>query len=168
VKLSRTVMIVTALVLLFAPTTQVLGQQETQSAAMKLRVLLVDETKTFLSTMRVGALAGVLKGTGMVDVDVKMVDVDSSYADPLGAFSVPELPYDLILIVPAGIDDATVAQIWLVTRYFDKTTPQYAILAGFSGIVDQVFQGAAVAVDVSEDLWPAGYASLYLAEGWLR
>lgn len=159
---------VTAFVLLFAAATQVLGQQEAQSTPMKLRVLLVDETKSFLSTMRVGALAGVLKNTGMADVDAKMVDVDSSYVDPLAALSVPELPYDLILIVPAGIDDASVAQIWLVTRYFDKTTPQYALLAGLSEIVDQVFQGAAVAVDVSEDLWPAGYASLYLAEGWLR
>jgi hypothetical protein len=135
---------------------------------MKLRLLLVDETKTFASTMRVGALAGVLKKTGMVDLSVKMIDVDSSYADPLVGIDVPEQPYDLVLIIPRGIDDASIAQIWLVSEYYDSSTSQYALLAGLSGIVDQVFQGLATARDVSEDLWPAGYGALYREQGWLR
>ncbi len=167
-KLIKTTIVFTALLLSFIPILQVLGQQEEQAAGAPFRVLLVDETKTFASTMRVGALAGVLKKTGVVDLDVKMIDVESSYVDPLAGLPLPERPYDLILIVPAGIDDATVAQIWLVSRYYEQTTPQYVLLTGLSEIADQVFQGSTVATDVSEDLWPAGYASFYLMEGWLR
>ena len=132
------------------------------------RLLLVDETKTFASTMRVGALAGILRKTGMVDVTVRLVDIESSYGDPLAGLATAEEPYDIILIVPKGIDDGSVVQIWLVTRFFEEGSPEDVSLAALSGIIDQIFQGLATAIDVSEDLWPAGYAALYLQQGWLR
>lgn len=160
------IIVLTLLALLMLAGVQAFAQQD--QPQMKLRLLLVDETKTFASTMRVGALAGILKKTGMVDLSVKMIDVDSSYANPLTGLPVPEQPYDLVLIIPRGIDDASISQIWLVSKYYESSTPQYALLAGLSGIVDQVFQGLAAATDVSEDLWPAGYAALYREEGWLR
>jgi len=162
----RKIIVLALLALLVLASVQALAQQS--QPQMKLHLLLVDETKTFASTMRVGALAGILKKTGMVDLSVKMIDVDSSYADPLVGLDTPEQPYDLVLIVPRGIDDASIAQIWLVSEYYESSTPQYALLAGLSGIVDQVFQGLASATDVSEDLWPAAYAALYREQGWLR
>ena len=104
----------------------------------------------------------------MVDLSVKMVDVDSSYVDPLDGLDTPEQPYDLVLIIPKGIDNGSVGQIWLASNYYPPTSTQYALVSGLSRIIDQVFQGIAQATDVTEDLWPAGYAALYLAEGWLR
>ena len=162
----RKIIALALLALLVLASVQALAQQS--QPQMKLRLLLVDETKTFSSTMRVGALAGVLNKTGMVDLSVKMIDVDSSYVDPLDGLETPEQPYDLVLIIPKGIDDGSIDQIWLVSEYYESSTPQYALLTGLSGIVDQVFQGLASATDVSEDLWPAGYAALYQEEGWLR
>ena len=160
------IIVLALLTLLMLASVQAFAQQSMPQ--MKLRLLLVDETKTFASTMRVGALAGVLKNTGMVDLSVKMVDVDSSYADPLAGLEVSEQPYDLVLIIPKGIDDASISQIWLVSEYYSSLTPQYALLVGLSEIVDQVFQGLATATDVSEDLWPAAYGALYHEQGWLR
>jgi len=116
-------------------------------------LLLVDETKTFSSTMRVGALAGILRKSGMVDVSVKLVDVESSYEDPLSGIAFTEEPYDLILIISRGIDDGTVGQIWLVTRFFEEASPEYAAIVALSGIIDQIFQGIATATDVTEDLF---------------
>ncbi len=140
----------------------------TSDMAGGARLLLVDETKTFASTMRVGVLAGILRKTGMVDLSVELVDVESSYGDPLAGLAAAEEPYDIILIIPKGIDDGSVAQIWLVTRFFEETSPESAHLLALSGLIDQIFQGLATAIDVSEDLWPAGYAALYLQQGWLR
>ncbi|MEA1871701.1 MAG: hypothetical protein U9N00_05875 [Candidatus Bipolaricaulota bacterium] len=149
----------------------VVGMAQTAGAsdmAGGARLLLVDETKTFASTMRVGALAGILRKTGMVDVTVMLVDVESSYGDPLAGLATAEEPYDIILIIPKGIDDGSVEQIWLVTRFFAEGSPEEVGLAALAGIIDQIFQGLAIAIDVSEDLWPAGYAALYLQQGWLR
>ncbi len=160
------IIVLALLTLLMLASVQAFAQQS--QPQIKARLLLVDETKTFASTMRVGALAGVLNKTGMVDLSVKMIDVDSSYADPLAGLEVSEQPYDLVLIIPRGIDDGSISQIWLVSEYYETSTPQYALLAGLSRIVDQVFQGLASATDVSEDLWPAWYAALYREEGWLR
>ncbi len=165
-KQARKIIVLALLTLLVLASMQAFAQQS--QPQMKLRLLLVDETKTFSSTMRVGALAGILKKTGMVDLSVKMIDVDSSYADPLVGLDAPKQPYDLVLIIPRGIDDGSISQIWLVSEYYGSSTPQYALLAGLSRIVDQVFKGLATATDVSEDLWPAGYTALYQEEGWLR
>jgi hypothetical protein len=97
-----------------------------------------------------------------------LVDVESSYGDPLAGLTITEEPYDIILIIPKGIDDGSVVQIWLVTRFFEEASLEDVGLTALSGIIDQIFQGLATTIDVSEDLWPAGYATLYLQQGWLR
>jgi len=148
------------------------GAQEAaaaQPAGSTFRVLLVDETKTFSSTMRVGILAGVLKKSGIVELSVRLVDVESSGDDPLRAARVAEeKPFDLILIVPRGIDDGTIRQVWLVTRPLEELpVPFREGLALLSGVVDRVFAGVATAVDVTEDLYPGLFAALYVREGLL-
>jgi len=164
----KILLIMTGILIAWLPvvgTGQMAGPSDMAGGA---RLLLVDETKTFTSTMRVGALAGILRKTGMVDVTVRLVDVESSYGDPLAGLAAAAEPYDIILIIPKGIDDGSVAQVWLVTRSFEQASPEGVGLAALSGIIDQIFQGLAIAIDVSEDLWPAGYAALYLRQGWLR
>ncbi len=131
-------------------------------------MLLIDETKTFASTMRVGALAGILRKAGMVDLSVELVEVTSSYENPLSGIALPDDPYDIILVIPKGIDDGSVAQIWLVTPYFEERSPEYAHLLALSGLIDRVFDGIATATDVSEDLFPGFFAALYFQQGWLR
>lgn len=133
-----------------------------------VRLLLVDETKTFSSTMRVGILAGILKKTGIVDLSVKMVDVDSSYVDPLAGSKPPARPYDVILIIPRGIDNGSVHQIWLVTRGFDEISPRGVQgIKRLAEVIDKVFAKIAQATDVTEDLYPGLLSALYLKEGWL-
>jgi hypothetical protein len=165
-KLKNLMIVVSLLGLLIVVGAQTTAQESQQR--MMARILLVDETKTFASTMRVGALAKVLKNSELVELSVKMIDVDSSYADPLSGMDKPEQPYDLVLIVPKGIDDGSISQVWLVSEYYDSSTPEYALLAMLSGVIDQVFQGLACATDVCEDLWPAAYAALYLEQGWIK
>jgi len=134
----------------------------------KVRLLLVDETKTFSSTMRVGALAGILKKSGAFDVAVEMVDVSSSYADPLAGKSPADTPYDIILIIPRGIDDGSVDQIWLVTRGFGELPPSAVQgIKMLSALIDKVFAGLAHATDVTQDLFPGFFSALYVKEGWL-
>lgn len=134
-----------------------------------VRLLLVDETKTFVSTMRVGALAGVLKGSKLFGVSVRLVDVESSYADPLAGASPDQAPFDIILILPRGLDDASVSQIWLVTGALDNLAPPVRIgVEAVSQVLGQIFERIGEAIDVSEDLWPGLLAALYLQEGWLR
>ncbi len=134
-----------------------------------VRLLLVDETKTFASTMRVGALAGALKGLRLFEVSVRLVDVESSYEDPLVGASLDQAPFDIILILPRGLDDDSVSQIWLATTGLESLAP--TVRAGVdtaSHIVDQIFQGIGEAIDVSEDLWPGLLAALYQKKGLLR
>jgi hypothetical protein len=133
-----------------------------------VRLLIVDETKTFSSTMRVGVLAGILKKNELFEVDVKMVEVDSSYADPLVESEPPAQAYDIILIVPRGIDNGSVDQIWIVTRGFDALSPP--VKQGINmieGIIGKMFAKVAVPTDVNDDLYPGFFSALYVEEGWL-
>ena len=134
-----------------------------------VRLLLVDETKTFTSTMRVGALAEALKGFPLFEVSVRLVDVESSYEDPLGGALPDQAPFDIILILPRGLDDRSVTQIWLVTSGLDELAPPVrAGLTAVSQVLDQVFQGIGEAIDVTEDLWPGLLSALYQKKGLLR
>jgi len=147
------------------------AQTTGQTDSARVRLLLVDETKTFASTMRVGALAGALRKMGLFDVSVKLVDVLSSYDDPLMIEQLDpgQAPFDVIVVLPRGLDDGLVGQIWLATEGLESLTPKVRTgVDATSYIVDQVFQGLAEAIDVSEDLWPGLLAALYLKGGWLR
>jgi hypothetical protein len=133
-----------------------------------VRVLLVDETKTFASTMRVAGLVKGLRLVGPFDVEVVLADVASSYDDPLSGKAASE-PYDVILVLPRGLDDGSVRQIWIVTAGLDDLPAGVAgALDVLSGIIDQVFAGIGEAIDVSEDLWPGLLWSVYATEGWIR
>ncbi len=136
-----------------------------------IRVLVVDETKTFASTMRVAGLVGGLRSVGLFDVGVALADVTSSYDDPL-ADREPEPgadPYDLIVVLPRGLDDGSVRQIWIVSAGLSALPPgAVASLSLLTGIVDQVFAGIGEATDVSEDLWPCLLWATYAMNGWIR
>jgi hypothetical protein len=151
---------------------QALGDQQVESEAFRL--LLIDETKTFESTVRVGILAKVLQGTGMFEVSVLLAGVETGYDDPLYGRVREENqgPYDMILIVSKGVDDGSLPTVWVVLGTFGGEAidlkASMEMLGAFSGMIDQIFQGVAKAVDVRTDLYPLFFAALYLKEGWLR
>ena len=146
------------------------AEPATEELASPLRLLLVDGTKTFASTARVGALAGAVRSTGMFDLDVRFSSETCPYDDPLACeVDIPATPYDVVVIIPRGIDDGTASTVWLVTGILPWTSPEgWPAVAAVGGMIDQVFAGLASAVDPSADLWPAFAASLYQAQGWLR
>ena len=82
-----------------------------QKGARKLSLLFVDETKTFTSTMRVGITANALKKMGPFTIAADMVDMSSSYVDPLAGKTPPARPYDIVIIFPRGLDNGSVHQI---------------------------------------------------------
>jgi len=145
------------------------AQPETESPT--IRLLIVDETKTFLSTMRVGALVGVLKGAGLFEVDVKFVDVATSWDDPLDGETLdPDLePYDIVVVIPIGIDDGTVDWVLLVSGPPPLLDPSVLGGLGMIGqITAQVFEGNVRAVGIADHLLVALLYGVYSAEGWMR
>jgi len=145
------------------------GQAASEGAP--LRLLLVDETKTFLSTMRVGALVGALKRTGTFEVTLRFADVASSYDDPLSEQDPPAdtALFDVILILPRGLDDGSIVQIWLLSEVREQAKPGvWPAVETLSFVVDQVFEGVGGAVDVTEDLWPGFLWLAYSIKGWTR
>ncbi|MGB2983856.1 MAG: hypothetical protein WBC63_08375 [Candidatus Bipolaricaulia bacterium] len=135
------------------------------------RLLIVDETKTFLSTMRVGGLVGALKGFGLFHVDVRLANVESSWDDPLvGEVPAPSLePYDIILVIPRGLDNDSVDWVWVISDGPAILPPP--VLGGVGAIgqvVSLVFEGNVRPVGVYDDLMPSLLFGLYVKEGWMR
>ena len=134
-----------------------------------VRLLLIDETKTIASTMRIVALVKGLRGVGGVEVDVRLADVASAYDDPLADVDPEGEPYDIVLIIPRGIDDGSVDFIWLVSLWLDGLAPH--VRAGaevVTGFVDQIFDGVATTLDVYDDLFAGFLWALYEKKGWVR
>ena len=139
-----------------------------ETATIDARVLLVDETRTFASTMRVGALAGILRQAG-VDLEVRLENAASSYVDPLANIDTPDVPFDLILIVPIGIENGMAPEVWLLHSGPASASPEaQAGIAALRGVLAAVFDGLAEPVGVLDDLWVGLLASQYAMEGWLR
>ena len=145
------------------------AQMEQTPPAM--RVLVVDGTKTFLSTMRIGGLVGALKGSGLFEVDVRFADVQAGWHDPLADQSQNEghVPYDFLLAIPRGIDDASADRIWVLSA--GPTTPTSPIVAGLQ-VIEQVlglvFEGAVSPFGVHDDLLLGMLYEFYVAKGWMR
>jgi len=142
-----------------------------QDAGESTRILVVDETKTFVSTMRVAGVVGALRQMPGFAVDVRFEDAAGRLADPLADLIPAEdvEPYDIVLIIPRGIDDASIPWIWIVAGWVPQLPPRLqASVAILSQIVDQAFAGLAEAVDTTEDLYPNILWSEYVVKGWIR
>lgn len=140
-----------------------------QELPPSIRILLIDETKTFTSTMKVAGTIGALRQMGLFEVSVRLSDVDDDYADPLAGIA-PEPgqdPFDLILILPRGLDTKTNVSIWLVSDWVGSLSPFVrGAIDLISNVVDQVFAGSGQTIDVSEDLWPDFLWAVYVKKGW--
>jgi len=144
--------------------------QET-AASGSVRLLVIDETKTFLSTMRVGGLVGALRGIGLLEVGVKLADVESSWTNPLdGATPDPASePYDLMLVIPLGIDDGSADWVWIISDGLTFVPPTVAAgIEAIRQVVGLVFEGGVRSVGVFDDLMPSYLYWQYRMEGWMR
>ena len=143
-----------------------------QEDASPARLLLVDQTKTFASTMRVAALAKTLRefDAAPLELTVRLTETTSPYGNPLeDAPLPPEAPFHMIIIIPRGIDDGTADRIWLITTLASSPpSPEWEGVELLGLLIDTIFEGVAAAVDPMEDLWPAMLAAGYAAQGWLE
>lgn len=138
-------------------------------AQSKVDLLLVDETQTLQASLMVQIYARALQESGLFNFDAKIARVESSYDDPLGVNST-EKKYELIVIVPRGIEDGSVPQIWLITQPMGpQTRPE--LLAALELIRRRVEQGSAGlfrALTVLDDGALGIFASVFERHGWLK
>ncbi len=140
-----------------------------QELPPSIRILVVDETKTFTSTMKVAGTIGALRQMGLFEVAVQLADVETDFEDPLAGKTLdPDQDlFDLILILPRGLDTKTNVSIWLVSDWLGSLSPFVrGAIDLISNVVDQVFVGSGQTIDVSEDLWPSLLWAVYEKKGW--
>jgi len=143
---------------------------EGQEVPPTIRILVIDETKTFISTMKAAGTIGALRQMGSFEVSVQLADVETDFEDPLEEKTVEsdQDPFDLILILPLGLDTKTNVSIWLVSDGLHSLSPFVRGAVDFvSSVVDQVFAGSGRTIDVSEDLWPGLLWAAYVSKGWM-
>ena len=168
IKKAKAIALIAVVALLMGGVTAVAQSAHVSHPMPAARLLIVDETKTFTSTMRVGITANVLKKMGLFTIAADMVNVSSSYADPLAGKTPPQQPYDIVLIFPRGLDDGSVHQIWVITRDLAALPPQLATaVTTLKMVINKVFAGVGTATDVNADLFPGLFSALYVKEGWL-
>ncbi|MFN4218703.1 MAG: hypothetical protein ACK4HB_05430 [Candidatus Bipolaricaulia bacterium] len=138
-------------------------------AQSKVDLLLVDETQTLQASLMVQIYARALQESGLFNFDAKIVQVESSYDDPLGVNSTDKR-YELIAIVPRGIEDGSVLSIWLITKPIGpQTRPE--LLAAIELIRQRVAQGSAglfKALTVMDDGALGIFSSVFERHGWLK
>ena len=135
----------------------------------RVDLLLVDETQTLQASLMVQVYARALQESGLFNFDAKIVSVQSSYDDPLGV-NLTEKRYELIVIVPRGIEDGSVPQVWMITRPIGpQTRPQ--LLTAMELVRQRVEQGSAglfKALTVMDDGALGIFSSVFERHGWLK
>jgi hypothetical protein len=139
-----------------------------QQASQPVDLLLVDETQTFQGSLLVNLLAATLKRTGLFAIEAKFVEVSSSFDDPLGA-NTTDRRYEMVLVIPLGVEQGILRQIWIVTCPLTHAT-RPAILEAIETIQQLVAEGSRgliEAVGVRDDAIPGFFATLFERGGWL-
>ena len=150
---------------LLATTTLVASAQPSGGT---IRILVADETKTFASTMRVAGLVGALRKVPIFQVGVVLSDA-TDWEDPLAGQVNEDAPYDLVILLPRGLDSGSAYAIWVVSGGIGTLGNDVAAAIGIvTEIAGQVFSGAAPVKGVNDDLFPAVLWGLYVTKGWMR
>ncbi len=135
------------------------------------KLLIVDETESMETSMRVQGFVGAIKSRSDVEVLTRMVKMDDPTANPLKDSK--DLKVDAVIIVPSTIETGKVKQVWVATRPF--STIPLEMRAETMGMMEQLkkgiekaFSGKVNAVGVNDDVVPAYFSTLFLREGVLR
>ncbi len=142
----------------------------TAHASPGVDVLIVIEVQSPQLVGLATLFSAALRNSGLfATVDEKSVTVSRSGEDPLGK-NTTGVQYDLIIILPIGVEQGVLTQIWLVTCPITTATPQ-ELLAGLQFIQELVAtgtQGQIQAAGVQDDLIPGLFSTLFQRNGWLR
>lgn len=135
------------------------------------KLLIVDETESMETSMRVQGFVGAIKSRSDVEVLTRMVKTDDPTANPLKDSE--DLKVDAVVIVPSTIETGKVKQVWVATRPFSAVPLE--MRAEMMGMMDQLkqgiekaFSGKVNAVGVNDDVISAYFSTLFLREGVLR
>jgi len=132
-----------------------------------VRLLIVDETKSFGESVQVNILAGLLQQSGLFDITARFVDVSSSLDLPLQEGALSER-FDLVIVIPLKLGQ--IHTIWMFGRpYYQAHEPHVAQAAQvLRGLLEKVFSLQQTVVKGIEDgLFPALVAGVFLRYGWL-
>ncbi|MFP4589461.1 MAG: hypothetical protein ACOCZX_04795 [Candidatus Bipolaricaulota bacterium] len=137
----------------------------------QLRVVVVDESRTFEVSMQVQGLVSTLREQSMLEVQAQAVEVDTPTQNPLTGDDVS--PVDVVIIVPYTIETGAMKQVWVVTVPLsmiplEQRRETRRQLERLKIGIEEAFQGTVEAVGVHDDLIPAYFSNLFLLEGVLR
>jgi len=102
---------------------------------------------------------------------VLFADVQSGCHDPLACRTPSDglEPYDILVVIPRGIDDGTVDWVWVLSD--GPTNPALPLFEGLETvrqILGLVFEGAVRPMGVFDDLLLGVLYETYTARGWTR
>ncbi|OGF56161.1 MAG: hypothetical protein A2Z21_10490 [Candidatus Fraserbacteria bacterium RBG_16_55_9] len=145
------------------------GSVASQADAPKVQLLLVDETQTLQASILVQVLAQTLIRTGLFELQAKIVNVQSSFDDPLGP-NPTDKQYELILIIPRGLEDGSLREIWMVTKpiTFGTRPELLTAIQTIKSLIEQGTEGRLKAIGVMDDFAPAWFAAIFAWHGWLQ
>lgn len=134
----------------------------------RLDLLIVDETRTFEASLLVNTFAGALKETGQFDVEAEVVDVASSFEDPLGP-NESDAVYDIILVIPQILEKREMMQLWVASCPYSPGGPAELRrgVETIQDLVDEGSRGQVAALGVHDDALPALFSTIFADHGWL-
>ncbi len=152
--------------LVFSFTAVSLAQQ-----SERFKLLVVDETQSIETSMRVQGFVGALKQRSEVEVVTRMAKPDEPTENPIK--DPQNLTVDAVLIFPHTIETGRINQVWIVTRPYSaipvKARKETAnMMKRLKDGIEQAFSGKVNAVGVDDDVIPAYFSTLFLREGVLR
>ena len=153
--------------LIFSFTAVSNAQQEVE----RFKLLVVDETQSIETSMRVQGFVGALKQRPEVEVVIRMTKPDEPTENPIKDSQ--NLKVDAVLIFPHTMETGKINQVWVVTRPYSaipvearkKTTN---MMNQLKDGIEQAFSGKVNAVGVNDDVIPAYFSTLFLKQGVLR
>lgn len=142
-----------------------------QQAEEKFILLIVDETQSIETSMRVQGFVGALKQRPEVEVVTRMAKPDKPTENPIK--DEQNLKVDAVLIFPHTMETGRINQVWIVTRPYSAIPVEARkktanMMNQLKDGIEQAFSGKVNAVGVDDDVIPAYFSTLFLRQGVLR
>ena len=134
-------------------------------------ILIVDETQSIETSMRVQGFVGALKQRSEVEIITKMFKPEHPTDNPIQ--NPEDYSADAVIIFPQTIETGIVNQVWVATRPYSAIPVEMRVqtrgmMKQLKDGIEQAFSGKVNAVGVDDDVIPAYFSTLFLREGVLR
>jgi hypothetical protein len=166
--LTRKIVVVLTVLLMFIGLT---AMADSGNEAEKSRLLIVDETESMETSMRVQGFVGAIKNMSDVAVLTRVVKTENPTANPLEDSK--DLKVDAVVIVPSTIETGKIKQVWIATRPYSAVPLKMrketmSMMRKLKNGIEKAFSGQVNAVGVNDDVIPAYFSTLFLREGVIR